>query len=347
MDISHPAHVHFFRNAIDLWRQRGHEVTIVSRDKDITLTLLDQYGFPHTCLSQARHGLLGLARELLEHEGRLYRMARHHPPDVFIEVGGTFIVHAAKLLGKPSVVFYDTENARVSNAITYPFASAICTPACYQGQVGRRHVRYDGYHELAYLHPNRFRPDPDVLKRIDLTPDDVYFIVRFVGWGAGHDLAQTGFSVDGKIRLIKTLERWGRVLITSEAPLPAAIERNRIRLPSSLIHHLLAFSTLHVGESATMASECSVLGVPAIFVSSVGRGYTDEQEKKYGLCLTTQDEDLAIRTALDWLSDSSLKVKWQQKRRRLLTEKIDVTAWMVRFVEDFVAQNGDLEHVRL
>jgi predicted glycosyltransferase len=346
VDISHPAHVHFFHNAVGLWRQRGHEVTIVSRDKDVALELLDQYGYQHFCLSRARRGLIGLGLELLEHEGRLYRLLRHRAPDVFVEIGGTFVVHAAKLLRRLSVVFYDTENARISNAITYPFASAICTPACYQGDAGPQHVRYNGYQELAYLHPNRFKPDPSVLEQIELTPNDVYIVARFVGWSSGHDLAQKGFSLEGKIELVRTLERFGRVLITSEAPMPSALERNRIKLPSSLIHHLLAFSTLYVGESATMASECSVLGVPAIFVSPVGRGYTDEQEREYGLCFTIKEEDEAIRRASDLLSHSNLKVEWQEKRHRLLAEKIDVTDWMVRFVEELIVQDGDLNKVQ-
>ena len=47
------------------------------------------------------------------------------------------------------------------------------------------------------------------------------------------------------------------------------------------------------------------------------------------------------------LSDLSLKAKWQRKRHRMLTEKIDVTDWMVRFVEEFVVRNGDLESVQV
>lgn len=346
-DISHPAHVHFFRNAIDLWRRRGREVTIVSRAKDITLELLDQYGYQHTCLSTARRGLLGLGLELLEHEGRLYRLFRANPPDIFIEIGGTFIVHAAKLLRRPSIVFYDTENAKVSNAITYPFASAICTPQCYQGEAGPQHIRYEGYHELAYLHPNCFQPDPAVLEQLGLTPADTYFVVRFVGWTSGHDIAQHGFSPAGKLKLVQTLEQFGRVLITSEAPLPETLARYALRLPSALIHHVLAFSTLYIGESATMASEAAVLGIPAIFVSPVGRGYTDEQEQKYGLCFTLKDEAEAINRATDLLSRPQLKAEWQAKRRRLLAEKVDVTGWIVRFVEELALKKGDLSQVRV
>ena len=345
VDISHPAHVHFFRNAIKLWQNNGHRITIASRNKDITIRLLEEYGFHHTCLSKARQGIVGLAFELLEHEGGLYRLLRHAPPDIFLEIGGTFIVHAAKLLRKPSVVFYDTENATISNAITYPFATAICTPSCYQGKVGRRHITYNGYHELAYLHPIRFSPNPTCLTKLGVKQVDTFSIIRFVNWSAGHDVAQKGFSLQAKIRLVKELERYGPVFITSEAPLPSELRSFRFPLSSSLIHHVMAFSTLYVGESATMASECSVLGVPAIFVSPVGRGYTNEQEKKYGLCYTISDkqEDKAIYLANQLMQNKMLKKQWQQKRQKMLQDKIDVTKWMDHFIEQFVVNKGTLK----
>ena len=347
VDISHPAHVHFFRNALNLWEKRGHRVSIVSRDKDITLELLDKYGYQHTCLSKARKGILGLAFELLEHEGKLYWMMRNDPPDIFLEIAGTFIVHAAKLLKKPSVVFYDTENATISNAITYPIATAICTPSCYQGRVGKGHITYSGYHELAYLHPARFQPDPEIINKLKIPQDKPYTIVRFVNWEAGHDVAQKGFSLQGKIRLINELNSFGPVFITSEAPLPRELEGFRFPLSSSLIHQAISFSSLYVGESATMASECCILGVPAIFVSPVGRGYTDEQEKEYGLCYTISDkeEDKAIFLALELMRNKS-KEQWPMKRAKMLQEKVDVTQWMVQFVEELVKKDGDLEKVR-
>ena len=46
---------------------------------------------------------------------------------------------------------------------------------------------------------------------------------------------------------------------------------------------MLAHCRAFVGESATMASECAVLGVPAIYAAQTGRGYTNEQESRYGL----------------------------------------------------------------
>ena len=336
-DISHPAHVHFFRNAIDIWKQHGHEVTIVSRDKDITLQLLDEYNYQHICLSRARQGIVGLGRELLEHEGRLLLRSIKNPPDVFLEIAGTFIVHAAKLINRPSLVFYDTEHAKLSNAITYPFASAIYTPSCYQGDIGRKQIRYNGYQELAYLHPNYFSPDPTILKEIGVSTNEKLFLVRFVSWEASHDVGQSGFSLQGKRDLVNRLSQLGRVIITSENRLPDDFEHYRMTVSPAKIHHLMAYSTLYIGESATMASESAILGKPFIFVSPVGRGYTDEQENEYhlGYTLGPKEEDKAIKLAVELANRSTLREEWLKKRQRLLENKIDVTAWLVDTVENF------------
>ncbi|MDQ7035295.1 MAG: DUF354 domain-containing protein, partial [Anaerolineae bacterium] len=127
-DITHPAHVHFFRNAIRQFQAEGDSVLITSRDKDITLQLLDQFGFDHKCLSVAKRGVIGLGIELSERGLKLIREIQHFKPDVATAIAGTFIVYGCLLHRIPTVVFYDTEHARVSNAITYPLASAVVTP---------------------------------------------------------------------------------------------------------------------------------------------------------------------------------------------------------------------------
>jgi len=40
----------------------------------------------------------------------------------------------------------------------------------------------------------------------------------------------------------------------------------------------MAYCRAFIGESATMASEAAVLGVPAVYAAETGRSYTDEQE---------------------------------------------------------------------
>lgn len=334
VDISHPAHVHFFKHAIAEWRAHGHDVAVASRRKDLTVDLLDALGLAHTVMSTCRRGKAGLLFELLEHDWNLYRFARRFRPDVLCQIGGIFVAHVGVLLRKPAVIFYDTEMNRAINRITYPLAAAVVTPSGYQGRVGRNHVTYEGYHELAYLHPRRFTPDPEVVRSAGLDPQGRYFILRFVGWGAAHDLRERGLSLQTKLAVVRRLAGEGRVLISSEAPLPAELAGYRSTVPPQLIHHVMAFASLVAGESATMASEAAVLGVPAMFVSTSPRGYTEEQEHRYGLVRNFRDYQQAeVLPALEkLLARCGDRPYWQEKRARLLADKIDVTAFVVKLI---------------
>ena len=333
VDVTHPAHVHFFRPAMRIWQEKGCELIVVARDKDVTLELLDHYGFDYTVLSKARSGLAGLALELVEHEGRLLKLIRREKPDVLLEVAGTFIVHAAALTRTPALVFYDTEHAALSNAITYPFATKIITPASYRGDLGRKHVRYNGYQELAYLHPKYFRPDPSVLDELGLAESEKYTLIRLVSWDASHDRGQKGITVDFGRQLVDRLLKYGRVFISAEGALPAEFEPYRLRLPAYRMHDALAFAHLYIGEGATMASEAAILGTPAIYINTLSLGYIEEQERMYGLVQSCVD-GAEIIEAIDRIFErDDVGDEWHCQQERLLNEKIDVTLFLSDFVE--------------
>lgn len=338
IDVLHPAHVHFFRNFVGEMGARGHEVLITARDKECTFELLEAYALPYVPISRQATGAAGLARELVVRTGRFWRLARRFRPDYLLGIMGPTIALAGKALPSRTVIFYDTEMARVTNRFAYPLADVVCTPECYQDRVPGRHVRYPGYHELAYLHPRRFEPDPAVLAAHGLGGEKPLFVVRFVAWAASHDSGETGFSAAGKRRLVELLAARGRVVISSEGPLPADLEPYRSRLPVAAVHHLLAAARLVVGESATMASESAVLGTHAVFVSTTGRGYTDEQERRYGLVhnFTPGQEAEALARVDELSARPDLSADAARRRARLLAERIDVTAWMVDFFEHHV-----------
>lgn len=80
-----------------------------------------------------------------------------------------------------------------------------------------------------------------------------------------------------------------RVLISAERGVANEFESYEIDIPPEKIHHVLYYSNLFIGESATMATESALLGTPAIFVSSTKRGYTEEIENRYGLIFKFSD----------------------------------------------------------
>lgn len=337
VDLGHPAHVHYFRNAIAQWKEHEHDVLVTSRDKDLTLTLLDQYGISHICISKAMgRGRAGLGYELLVRDWRLLRLMRDFRPDILLGVSVS-ITHVGRLIGRPSVVMNDTEHARAFGILSVPFASCVLTPSCFKSDLGKRHTRFNGYLQLMHTHPNWFTPRSEVFEELGLRANEPFFVVRFVSWESAHDIGHTGFSYAGKLQLVRELEHLGRVIVTSESPVPPGLEPYRMRASPTKIHDLLAFSTLYIGESATMASESALLGTPFVLVSPVRRGYTDEQEKEYGLGYTVRpkQEQRAIQLALELAGHEDLREEWQVKRQRLLKDKIDVTAWLVDFVERY------------
>ena len=88
-----------------------------------------------------------------------------------------------------------------------------------------------------------------------------------------------------------------------------------------------------------MASECAVLGTHAIRVSTVGLGYMEEEEEKYNLVYNFSDkktmEKEALDKALELLRNSNLRKVGARKRENLLKNKINVTAFIVWFIENY------------
>ena len=336
--IQHPAHVHFYRNVIDELEARGHEVFVFARENDLAVPLLEHYGISHEVLAGPQDSLPKLIRVQLTYEVRLLRHARRIEPDVMTAIGGVAVSHVASLVGARSVVFLDNEGF-ACHKVTVPFADAVCTPRNYGDEYGEKQVRYDGYHELAYLHPNRFESSPDALRSYGVEPDERYFVLRFRKWDALHDVGAGGLSLDGKRRLVSMLTDHGEVYITSTDELPSDLEPYRLPVPPHLIHDLLYFADCYAGDSATMATEAAVLGTPAVRVQSFA---ADERltnfielEEEYDLLRSTHDEEVALDYVDELVVDRDATRRWQKRRRRLFEDKIDVVPYVVDLLTEY------------
>ena len=335
IDIGHPAHVHFFKNFIWEMEKKGHKVLITARDKEIALNLLKKYNINFTRVGTQQSGKYHLLCEWIGRDFKILTIARAFQPDILLGIGNPAIAHVAAMCRKPSIIFTDTEHATFSNSITFPFARIICTPTCYTKNIGPKQVRYQGYHELAYLHPNYFTPNPAVLTELGLKEGDPFIIVRFVSWQASHDVGHHGIL--DKSGLVKKLEEYGRVFITSECDLPNELKSYRIKASPEKIHDLLYYALLYFGDSPTMTSESVLLGTPGICVSSwaCNLGYLKDLSSKYDLLFCYNNEDIALNKAIDLLKTNNIKEAWKTKREKMLKDKIDVTMFMVTFIEEY------------
>lgn len=345
--VAHPKHVHFRKNVIKNLIDRGHDVKVVARDKDITLRLLQAYGFKYDLIGSHYKTLPKKIYGVLETDVKAYKIAASFKPDLLVG-GSPYLSHVAKILGKPHICFSDTENTPFNNWILYSCSDLVCTPCSFKDKLNpHKHLKYNGYEELAYLHPDYFKPDPTICESLGLLKDEKYIIVRFVGWDATHDRGAQGFH--NKLDAIKKLEQYARVFITSERKLHPELESYRISIPPEKMHDFMYYASLFIGESSSMACESALLGTPSIFISTSRRGYTDELEVKYELLYNYSDPISGQKDALDkaikLLEDPKSKMKWGAKRDKLIRENINVVEFITSLIDSYPTGLKELREI--
>ena len=159
---------------------------------------------------------------------------------------------------------------------------AILSPSCYRGKL-HNSKSFNSFQELCYLHPDFYSPNSQIFKLFGINQKDPYIVIRFVSWEASHDFGHSGFDLKSKIGMIEQLSKYGRVFISSESKLPEELKRFQLDVEPHLIHDVLSFASLFI--ESTMASECCMLGTPAIYINSLEVGTINEQKNKYNLVL--------------------------------------------------------------
>lgn len=337
VDIVHPAHVHFYKHIVWNLQRHGVSTTIVARDKDVTCQLLDNYGFSYRRVGQSgKKNLFWQAEELVTRDLALAKIARRTGAKVILtrNPAGVQAARLLRLLG-----IFDTDDgpaAGIHYRAAAPFAHVITTPDCMRADLGPKHVRYPGYKQTAYLHPNHFRPNPAVLTHLGVAPGERYFIVRFVAMLASHDGGESGLPETTRVEVVQRLARIGKVFISSETPLPAEFARHRFAPPPELLHDALAYASLLVGDSQTMAAEAAVLGTPSLRVSSwKGRlDYLEELEAHYGLTESFLPREHArlLDRLETYAHHPDPRALVREGHERMLAHKSDVAEWYTRYV---------------
>jgi hypothetical protein len=340
-NVDHPAKFHLFKNAMKMLKDRGNEVLLTIVDKEVTLNLAEKfckiYDIPYIIIGLNSGNLSKKAFNVPSIEFNLLKTALNFKPDLLIGGDGDiYVSHVSKLLNKPSFVFDETEHAKLQNSIAYPFTSKIFTPDCYEKNLGKKQIKYNGYHELAYLHPDIFNPRKEVLEQMNLSKNDKITIIRLVSWDAFHDIGKRGMISEIE-SLLKKLSDYTEVIINSENKLPKNLEKYQLNVNPEDLHDILYYSSIYIGEGATTAAESAVLGTPAIYTNPLKMGYTNELEHRYSLLynMPTENYTSILNKSLELISNNNLKNESSKKIKRLLNEKINVTTYIVDVIENY------------
>lgn len=331
--LAHPAHFHMLKNVI-VQLSTDHDIILSYNNKDVLESLVEKSDLPCQAIKVETTEDAGLVRRFLQKQLGVYKVAKELKVDL---IAGTTIAiaHAAWLLGKKSLIINEDDFDVVAKTVRigYPFATCIMAPeVCRSGKWAYKTVTYNGYHELTYLRPDRFSANEKVIQDLGLSKRG-YVLMRFSSLNAHHDVGVGGIDDDFALMMIDRLKDRYKVVITSERQLSEGLEPYRQSFAPELMHDVLAYAKMIVGDSQTMAAEAMVLGTPSIRCNDfVGRlSYLEELEKEYHLGYGVLPKDKArILNILDeLLSDDSLEQAWDLKRSEMLSEKVDVVDfWM-------------------
>lgn len=328
VEIGHPGSVHLFKHVISRLVAAGHKVFPVCLDKDITIELMKKSGFDYHLLSNDKYNSKPV--QYISSISSLFKYSVQNKIDFFLSRLSPLSAIVSSLLLKKNYAFADTEHAKLSMFFSLPFVTRIYTPDCFLKDLGRNHIRYPGYHELAYLHPNYYIPDKRVLQKYGLSLDEQYSIVRLSSWDAAHDLGQRGIEkVDSLIRNLKNI---GRVVVSTQKDGNNLQRYSPTAIEPQDFHSLLYYASLCVSEGATTATEAALLGTPSLYISSLSGSMGNLIDlNKYGLLFSFDNEE----DALDYLSNEFVlnSTEWEHKRSILLKDKIDVVSYIAHQIE--------------
>lgn len=352
--LGHPAHFHNMRNMAENLKRDGYNVFFAIKEKDILSDLCREAGYPFFRLREGRgNSKLALVKSVLGMEYLMVKFIRKNKIDLLI--GTTLSFAAAKICRIPVFAVAEDDHyiAPRYAKMVYPYATAVLSPvSCDNGKWESKTVHYPGFQKLAYLHPKRFTADKDVVRKYGIDPEKPYFLMRFAKLNAHHDNGVSGISTEIAEKIVSLLAPQGQIYITSERELEPQFEQYRLQINPLDIHHVMAFATLYIGDSQSMAVEAAMLGVPGLrfndFVGAKKIGVMEELEKVYGLTygISSHEPEKLYAKVKELLAMPNLREEFQERRRKMLSEKIDVTAFFTWFIENYpqsaeVAKNAD------
>lgn len=338
--INTPGQAHTWKHIMRHLTAEGHELKIVARDYGSTPEILKTSGFGFTTFEPVGSRYSRLFGGL-QHFQRCWHASKGFTPSIVVGFGIDAAVTAARLR-RASIVFIDDDESKIQNKLTSLLASAIVTPDCFNGNLGRKHTRIRGYKELAYLHPDYFSPDITIRNALKIAPGEKYVVLRFNSWDAVHDIGVRGFSIRDKFTLVKELEKYARVFISPEAKVPEGLQRYILPVPYDRFHHVIYYSQMFVGDTGTTATEAAVLGTPSILCADVATTMGNFQDlNKRGLLCLYKDSRLAIEKAIQLIQQPELKETWASRREEMLTDRIDVVRFMVSLLNNYAADSKE------
>jgi len=340
--LVHPAKFHYHKVQINQLISNGHRVDILITKKDILEQLVIEENWNYTNLFPEGRKLsfsnviLSVPYFFFVTIFRLLRYTKNKNYDLFI---GDLLTIVGLIRCVPTIFATDDVLSAVpQGAFFYHTATDIIAPFVTNlGPYNKKKIGYYGYKAIAHLHPNHYKPRKENLPK-ELRHNK-YFFIRATGFQASHDIGKKGINNNLLKKIIDQILPLGKIIISSERPLPKEFDKYSYNYKKSQINDILSFAELFISDSTTMSSEAAFLGTPSVEYDDYFHEIEQmiELQKKYKLihCFRTKDDRAFLKKITKLLSENNLKNKYQRRRMKLLEDCIDLSSFLVWFYENY------------
>lgn len=340
----HPSKFHVFRNTINTLKSNGHIVDIAITSKDVLEQLIINEGWGYTNIFPEGRKMKNVSPYISSGINffrtlyRLWKFTRKKKYDLFIT--DDLLVYIGKIKNTKSIVFLDDDIQIVKQfAIILQMADYCLSPNITNlGKYESKKIGFDGYKELAYLHPKQFIPNQEIINKFQKN-NEKYFILRLVSLKSYHDVGKSGINTEKSLKLVELLNKYGRVYISAEREIIPELEKYRIKIEPDQLKDVLSNAYLYIGDSQTMASEAAILGVPSFRINDFAGRISVMEEKNFPYKLLksykTSEFEKLCADLVSCLEGDQFKLRIKERRNKMLNDKIDLTLFMTWLFENF------------
>lgn len=273
-DLNHPVDVNFFKNTINILLKENFNVDVIYRPRG-KLGDIATFELPIKPIPIGKHykkfhtKLVGqLVRDF-----KTYLFFSKKKYNLIVCFGPTSAI-SAKIKGIKYLAFDDDFEYK----IPFYHANFFATKHIYPDFIkytNKRVIQFHGYKELAYLHPNYFKPNNNSLNEFGLT-ENKYIFIRHISNISLNYKGETG-DLNKLLEIIRKFN-YKIVLSIEDKKLVSSLGSDVIVLkePINDIYSLMNYSLLAISYGDTVARECSILGVPTIYLGARNMKMHDE-----------------------------------------------------------------------
>lgn len=239
-------------------RQRGDLLKIVEKELDLPIIIIGNH----------QQAFLKKVIGIISSEYAYWKLIKKLNINVSINQS-FYSVWACKFRGAKFITFEDDFEYKLAFYYAKCFASKDVMPKFIPAK-GKNVVKYNGFKELAYLHPNRYSANHSILKTYNLEPYEYVFVREVSNVSLNYKnkkdhlskiLLRLSFK---KIRVVLSIEDKSHLdhLIQSH---PNLIVLNE---PVEDIFSLIKFAKFSISSGDTVARESALLSTPCLFTGN-------------------------------------------------------------------------------